>query len=153
MTKWISFVVTALAFVAGLAITYYLLDAGGKPSVQGALGINESSALESALLASLAFVVTVVGVLIGSIYRRLLALQREGQRRAHLGAVFVDVARSIDLQLGLVGSPVVFGLLWQAIADISLPGMLIVALQNGFCCHAILQQTLVQPLSAPRLSS
>jgi len=45
--------------------------------------------------------------------------------------------RSVDLWMGLCGSPIVFLLLARANEGMSLPGMIVVALENGFCCLII----------------
>ena len=90
--------------------------------------------------AVLAFLATWIGVLLGAVYRRLSSMQADGRKTSNLVKVIGQSLASIDFQIGLVGSPVVFGLLWQAIADMSTPGMLIIALQNGFSCHAVLKE-------------
>jgi hypothetical protein len=51
-----------------------------------------------------------------------------------------DVFSSVDFYIGLVGAPIVYGLLWRSLADISLAGLSVIALQNGFTSHAILDQ-------------
>ena len=52
----------------------------------------------------------------------------------------IDVFTSVDFYIGLVGAPIVYGLLWQSLVDISLAGLSIIALQNGFTSHAVLDQ-------------
>ena len=52
--------------------------------------------------------------------------------------VIQDTFGSIDFKLGMVGSPLVFGLLWQSISDLGATQILVIALQNGFTVHAFL---------------
>jgi len=86
----------------------------------------------------LSFSATIAGVVIGSTYRQLRALQAAGLTTIPNARVFLsDLSRSIDLWLGLVGAPIVYALLLQSTDGMSLPGLLLVALENGFCCLLI----------------
>ncbi|WP_148301741.1 hypothetical protein [Sneathiella glossodoripedis] len=87
-----------------------------------------------------AFVMTLFGVLIGALYRRLVQMQEDGRKTVKYMVLLRNVLRSIDFQIGLVGAPVVFGLLWQAISGLSIEAMLVIALQNGFASHAVLKE-------------
>ncbi len=128
------------AIFISFCVTYYFVGSSRLSSVNGAFGVDANSTLESALTAGGAFLTTLLGVLLGSLYRRLLNMQQAGRKSVKFRVLLRNVARSIDFQIGLVGAPVVFGLLWQAISDISLAGMLVIALQNGFTSHAILKE-------------
>lgn len=88
---------------------------------------------------ALSFIATIAGVALGSAYRELKSLQAQGINRIEAPVAFLsDLLRSTDLWLGLAGSPIVYALLLQASDGMSLPGLIIVALQNGFCCLVIL---------------
>lgn len=128
------------AIIVSFSVTYYFIGRSRLPSVSAAFGIEANSNLELALSAGLAFLATLLGVLLGSLYRRLLSMQQTGRKSVRFRALVQNVLGSIDFQIGLVGAPIVFGLLWQAISDISLSGMLVIALQNGFTSHAILKE-------------
>jgi hypothetical protein len=45
--------------------------------------------------------------------------------------------RSVDMWLGIAGAPIVYALLLKATDGMSMPGLLAVALENGFCCLII----------------
>lgn len=86
-----------------------------------------------------ALAATIVGVVLGSLYRGLRALQQAGVTKIDQPLTFLsDIARSVDLWLGLAGAPIVYALLLQSTSGMALPGMLIVALENGFCCVVII---------------
>jgi hypothetical protein len=90
---------------------------------------------------TLAFAAAIAGVIIGSFYRRLREMQARGQKTVGKPSKFVvDTFRSTDMWLGFAGSPILFALLLQSTAGISLPGLLIIALENGFCCLVIINQ-------------
>jgi hypothetical protein len=129
-----------VAVIVSLCVTYYFVGNSRLSSVNGAFGVEANSDLESALTAGLVFLTTLFGVLLGSLYRRLISMQQAGRKSVKFQVLLRTVLRSIDFQIGLIGAPVVFGLLWQAISDISLSGMLVIALQNGFTSHAILKE-------------
>jgi hypothetical protein len=46
--------------------------------------------------------------------------------------------KSVDMWLGLAGAPIVYALVLQSTAGMTLPGLLVVALENGFCCLIVL---------------
>lgn len=84
------------------------------------------------------FVLTLVGVLLGSIYRAL-------QKRLTFSDTIGDVKEfskyvfsSIDLWMGLCGAPLVYAMLWKSLDGGGIAGLTVVALQNGFCCSVII---------------
>ena len=79
-----------------------------------------------------AYLATVIGVFLGSFYRGLSALRISGTRRVPSGFAAARL-RSVDLWLGLVASPIVFVFLLRTTDGMSLPGLIIVGLENGFC--------------------
>jgi hypothetical protein len=91
-------------------------------------------------IARMAFslVSTIAGVILGSLYRQLRQLQAAGTLIITNFSNFAsNLLRSVDLWLGLAGSPIVYALLLQSTNGMSLPGLLLVALENGFCCLLI----------------
>ncbi|WP_172292364.1 hypothetical protein [Pseudoruegeria sp. HB172150] len=130
----------AIAAIASFGIIFFFVDRASHPSVSGAFGVDPEATFSSVLTAVIAFVATLVGVLLGAIYRRLIAMQNDGRKSVSYRVLFRSVFRSIDFQIGLFGAPVVFGLLWQAISDLSIEAMLVIALQNGFASHAVLRE-------------
>jgi len=96
------------------------------------------------------YLATVAGVILGSVYRQLRQLQDRRVQKVPKGFLG-NCLRSIDLWMGLCASPIVFALLMQASAGMNLPGIAIVALENGFCCLLIVNGfvTKTQAANAP----
>jgi hypothetical protein len=85
------------------------------------------------------FIVTMIGVFLGSTYRALQALKEKGETQiGKVSAFFHSILTSIDLWIGIVGAPIVYALLWKSMETVSVAGLTIVALQNGFCCTLII---------------
>jgi hypothetical protein len=94
------------------------------------------------------FLATLVGVVLGAVYRELRRRQSRGATRIAVGPFFRDMRGSIELWLGLVGSPMVFALLLRSTEGVDLIGLVIMALENGFCCLIILN-TLIEKHDKP----
>ncbi|MCK7559339.1 hypothetical protein MKQ70_31990 [Chitinophaga sedimenti] len=93
---------------------------------------------KNVLFAVYGFTVTLIGVFLGSAYRALQALREKGTKRIpNLGKFFTGLLSSVDLWIGIVSAPIVFALIWQSLATVSIAGLTVVALQNGFCCTLI----------------
>jgi hypothetical protein len=85
------------------------------------------------------YLVTLLGVVLGSGYRELQKLRESGATRIeNMRAFFKNIFSSVDLWLGLFGSPIVYALLWKSVAGGNISGLTIIALQNGFCCTVII---------------
>jgi hypothetical protein len=102
----------------------------------------------------LSFLATIAGVVCGSFYRELRSLQAAGTNKIENSSAFVaGMFRSVDMWLGIAGAPIVYSLLLKATDGMSLAGLLVIALQNGFCCLIIVngfigraeQQNAVKP--------
>jgi hypothetical protein len=85
----------------------------------------------------LSFSATVLGVMLGSFYRQLRALPSGTVIINDLGAFISQVFHSVDLWLGLAAAPLVYALLLKATSGMALSGLVVVALENGFCCSLI----------------
>ena len=126
-----------LVIVIGLLITAYFISQSRVPTVQGAFeAAGKWSWLGTVASAAYGYLMTLIGVFIGAAYRRLIELRSKGTTSVRLRVVMAEVLRSIDFHIGLVGSPLVFGLLWQAISDISVAGITVI----GFTLHAVLER-------------
>jgi hypothetical protein len=102
-------------------------------------------------LGALAFgyLITVVGVVLGSAYRQLVALRARGiVDISNLYLFFGGVFHSVELWLGVFASPIVYSLIWKAFDGGSLKVLGALALENGFFCTAIMSS-----IAAPRLPS
>jgi hypothetical protein len=101
-------------------------------------GMFEGAETSGPLRFILSFLATIIGVICGSFYRELRGLQAKGEKSIQdLRSFFVGMFRSVDMWLGFAGSPIVYALLLKATDGMSLPGLLTVALENGFCCLII----------------
>jgi hypothetical protein len=147
----------------GFGIVFFFVSRSAVPAVSGAFQTannrpsddsgKTAGQIGTVALAAYGFLVTLIGVALGSAYRRLMQLRREGTQRIAFLTLLGHVASSVDFQIGLVGSPLVFGLLWQSIGDISVAGLTVIALQNGFASHAILDQIIPGKRSDPQDAS
>jgi hypothetical protein len=138
--------------LVGFAITVWFVHHSDVPSASGAFQSSGEASWQSvALTAAYGFAVTLVGVALGAAYRRLVKLRTAGTDKIAPLKLTGDVITSVDFQIGLVGAPIVYGLLWQSISDIHLAGLTVIALQNGFTSHAILNQLMTEKPSANSL--
>ena len=149
--KFLKVTLYATAVPLGLAITIWFVSRSDLPGGSGAFQSATNSKWASTLLtAAYGFGLTLTGVALGAIYRRLIKLRTAGVEKIGIGQLLSDVLGSVDFYIGLVGAPIVYGLLWQSLADISFAGLTIIALQNGFTSHAILDQFVSgRPAQAP----
>lgn len=133
------YLITLAALVLGLGILYYFSVAQSGTSAKGAFEIPGAPDYISTLLLALAgFLALIAGVALGVIYRILLARKASGEKKSSWRGLIAETWSSIDFQIGVVGSPLVFGVLWQGIAGLGLAQFLFIALQNGFAVHAVL---------------
>lgn len=86
---------------------------------------------------AMTFLATVLGVIIGSAYRGLRELSDRGIKELPKGW-FASRFQSVDMWLGLIASPIIYALLLRASDGMSLPGQIILALENGFCALIII---------------
>ncbi len=96
------------------------------------------------------YIVTLVGVVLGSAYRELQARKQRGETsingfRSFLGSVFL----SLDFWMSLCGSPLVYALIWKSMEGGNLAGLTTIALQNGFCCTVIISSLISKPAQTP----
>jgi hypothetical protein len=127
------YVIPLLAIVVGYIV--YSLMAPRSHS----FGFFEGTENSQTIRFMITFLATVVGVLLGSIYRELKLLQGMGIAKIpSLNTFFSGIGRSTDLWIGLAGSPIVYSLILQSTDGMSLAGLIVVALQNGFCCLVVL---------------
>ncbi|QHW01030.1 hypothetical protein [Spirosoma endbachense] len=133
MSSSIKFLLPVIALVIGFIMFWYLVPKS--PSFGMFSGTDEVNLMRFAL----SFLTTIIGVVLGSFYRNLRALQATGKNTIEKPLVFLsEMTRSIDLWLGLVGAPIVYALLLQSTGSMTLPGLLVIALENGFCCLVII---------------
>jgi len=104
-----------------------------------AFGLFEKAGSQQLLRIIVGYLATVAGVVLGSTYRQLRQLRDSGIAEIQsLRAFAARAFRSVDLWMGLCGSPLVFLLLIKASDGLNLPGLVVSALENGFCCLIII---------------
>jgi hypothetical protein len=131
MMRRLGFVVVFLLSVGG-AVTWFRLA-----PTAGAFGLFEGSG-DQIVRVTVGYLATVAGVVLGSLYRQLRQMRDSGVTEISNVREFVSRGlRSVDLWMGLCGSPIVFLLLARSSEGMSLAGMVVVALENGFCCLII----------------
>lgn len=127
MWRWLT---APAALVVGFAAYFALVPR----SVS--FGMFEEGAGAGTARLLIAFAATILGVLIGSAYR-LLSKQKGLLPPLRLWTR--DLLRSTDLWLGLVVAPIVYALLINTTDGMDISGLVVIALQNGFCAQAIIQ--------------
>jgi len=126
---WILLLTGALA----APVAWYLLFAGQVPI----FGAVAQSGPVNWTTAVIGYVATVAGVILGSAYRALRPNTKSSGQIENFRALSLDIIRSRDLWAGLVASPLVFGLLYRTLDGVTLSGLCVLALENGFCCHTV----------------
>lgn len=122
----------------GFVVTYYLIS--NQPLRFGA---NEAPQQQGWLIILYGYVVTVVGVLLGAVYRGLQLQRQQGSTSVENPKAFArGILLSIDLWMSLCSSPIVYALIWKSLEGGNAGGLTIIALQNGFCCQTVLSSLL-----------
>jgi len=131
--------ISTVLCLIGAAIFYFFAAQKSGAEIRGAFEIpGAPSYVSTILMASLGYITMVIGVALGSLYRLLIQKKSAGQQGAKWSTAISEAFRSLDFQIGIVGSPLIFGLLWQGISDLGTAQYLVIALQNGFTVHAVL---------------
>jgi hypothetical protein len=135
----------ALACI-GFLVWRYLVTA--QPLQFGANETPETQGLGTVLYG---YLVTLVGVVLGSAYRELQARKERGETQiANVPSFAKSVLLSIDFWTSLCGSPIVYALLWKSLQGGNMAGLTVIALQNGFCCTMVISTFLKRgPDQAP----
>lgn len=131
-SPFLAFLLIFLALGIGGFLLWTVSD---DPARLGANGSTEDTKLLNYLVG---FSLTIIGVVGGTVYREAFNLRRAGINVVtSYKSFFSKVFKSTDLIMGLAGSPLIFALLLDAMSGISITGLIVVALQNGFACSAI----------------
>lgn len=143
MNIYLAVIVCVVCAAIGFALFWFVVV----PQDHGFFSIGDSNA--GRLL--IGFAATLLGVLLGSTYRHLARMRAANVETIRsVGRFTSNVLRSVDLWMGLVASPLVYGLLVQSATSMELPGLVIVALENGFCCLLIAENIARRtPANAP----
>lgn len=143
---------TIKIFIAVIALFLGLIGYQFLVPREVSFGLFSSDDGAATLRYGVTFAATIVGVVLGSIYRGLKLLKETNQSQIPPG-FFVGRFRSVDMWIGLVASPIIFALLLKASDGMTLAGLVVMALENGFCALIIIdslnptQQGLITPAS------
>lgn len=132
MKKILTYLLPPVALVAGFVIWYYLISDQALR-----FGAQEIPQQQSWGVISYGYLMTVLGVVLGSAYRELQKMKEAGQTQIN-GTFFKNLLTSIDLWMSLIGSPLVYALLWKSVEGGSIASLTLIALENGFCCNVVI---------------
>jgi hypothetical protein len=127
----ISLAVIALGAVFCVWVSYKTSETLGTRGAGGA-GFD----LMTTIRGFYSFVTLCFGVALGSLYKRLVDMKSQGVARVDHSKLVREVWGSPDFLIGLCTAPAMFGSLWQAVGDMSIAALTMMALQNGFAGHA-----------------
>lgn len=82
------------------------------------------------------------GVAGGAICRELIQRRSKGQRRVKILSVGKGIFRSIDFWIGVCGSPLIFAGVLSNTSEMTLEGLCMVAIENGFTCTIVVSTLL-----------
>jgi len=130
------FLIAGAFFLAGL-VGYFLLG-NFEPQMMGNF---ESEGMDGILRVVFGLVLTVIGSLLGVIYRALIILKEAGKTKIDNWREFIgDILSSVDLWICLTVAPIIFALLLSSTNGVALSGYILIALQNGFFCHVVVER-------------
>ncbi len=120
-----------------LAGYYYWSNINLQGTNFGAVAIEDSPALKILI----AYLITLLGVLLGTIYRNLQERKLKGRNSINKpGAFFKSVFKSIDFWMSLCASPLVFMVLYNSISNSSFSSLAVIAFENGFFITLIMDK-------------
>lgn len=106
-------------------------------------GANEAPETQTVAVVLYGYLITLIGVVLGSAYRELQARKEQGKTQIDSVAQFArSVFLSLDFWMSLCGSPIVYALLWKSLEGGNVAGLSVIALQNGFCCTMVVSNFL-----------
>jgi len=106
-------------------------------------GANEAPQTQNLGIVIYGYVVTLIGVLLGSVYRELQTRKERGESSiGNVSEFLKSVFLSLDMWMSLCGSPIVYALIWKSLDGGNTGGLTVIALQNGFCCTMLLSNLL-----------
>jgi hypothetical protein len=145
MRGWVKIPLFLLLAIVGIVGWRYLLA-----SELLRFGANAAPEQPGARVMVYGYMITLVGVVLGSAYRELQTRKQRGETRIKSPRSFFSaVFLSLDFWLSLCGSPLVYALIWKSMEGGNLAGLSTIALQNGFCCTVIIGSLISKPTQAP----
>jgi hypothetical protein len=127
-TLWV-----VLAFVGGFLVWVWLATGGVK-----SLGAVAAPTGTSWWIVAAGYLATILGVVLGSIYRELGRMRDRGVTEIeNLTVLLRHVVRSTDFLMSMVASPLVYALILRGVGSTGLSSYVVIGIQNGFACLAI----------------
>lgn len=124
---------TIAAFVGGFLIWFWLATGGVK-----SFGAVAAPGENSLWVVVGGYFATLLGVVLGSVYRELARMRGQGVTEIKNIRPFLrKVGRSIDFLMSLVASPLVYALILRGLGSTGLSSYIVIGIQNGFACLAI----------------
>jgi hypothetical protein len=134
-----------LAFVGGFLAWFWLAMGGVK-----SFGAVAAPGATSWGVVAVGYLATILGVLLGSIYRELARLRDLGITEVKSIPKFLrHIFRSVDFLMSIVASPLVYALILRGIDSPSASSYVVIGIQNGFACLAITSSFLGQQAAPP----
>lgn len=131
-SRWILLVV--LLAIICFGISWWLMVRN--PVRFGAVAVTASSGSGRLILG---YILTLVGVIVGTAYRELQSRKDKGETILPDFNLFLkSIFLSIDFWLGICGSPLVYALIVQATEGGGMAGLAVMAIQNGFFCTVVI---------------
>jgi hypothetical protein len=148
MRSWMKIPLFWLLAIIGIVGWRYLL---GSELLR--FGANAAPEQPSTRVLVYGYMITLVGVVLGSIYRELQTRKQRGDTSiTSLRSLLASVFLSLDFWMSLCGSPLVYALIWKSMEGGNLAGLSTIALQNGFCCTVIIGSLISKPAQTPTTS-
>jgi hypothetical protein len=143
MAAMSAFSIVIRSALVTIGVIAWLYSLHGTPIRFGANAVPEEPRLP---IIAYGYAITLVGVVFGTVYRELRRRKSGGQEQLEgIKSFLRSILLSIDLYLGLCGSPFVYALLLKSFEGGNIIALTTVALQNGFCCTIILNSLLDKP--------
>lgn|SRR6185295_9559057 len=128
---------------AGCLLLYLYIAVSSGPIRFGAAAVAEPFGSGQLIFG---YLMTLLGVLLGTAYRSLQRLRDAGIREIpSLRQLSHSVFWSIEFWLGICGSPLVYALLVRSTEGGGLAGLTTIAIQNGFFCTVIVAGLAAKP--------
>jgi hypothetical protein len=135
--------VIAAAVCVGVGFAAWRFLYTGESGLLGAVAAPDTRISTMGLL--LGYAATLLGVFMGAGYRHLGGSEQPSGRLTSVRRTFMNILRSRDLWAGIFASPLVFGVIFKTVDGIGLSGLVVIAVQNGFFCHFVIQQLSKKP--------
>jgi hypothetical protein len=131
----------ALIFSAIGLVGWYLL-VNGNNNIRFGWSKSEdlpNNSLNGILRIGYGYLITLIGVLLGSFYKKMQEMKAAGETSIKsVRDFFKSMVRDLNLWMALCASPIVYALVVKAADGLSIPSFTFIGLENGFFCLSII---------------